>query len=865
VNRQEFVNKLNAHDSQFGENDKQGDAVLSETQSPEQPDFNIITASVGRETILGTDAADAFTFEVGTSVNGAIDTVLGWTPGDVIDLTALGLSADDINVRLVSGGTVLKLIEGFGDGEFHVRINLNGYSVDEVLASIIYDGASPPPPPPPQNTAPTANDDSVETSFNIAVPIAVLANDTDPENDDLSITLFGQAENGTVIDLGNGSLLYVPNEDFVGTDSFTYTISDGEFSSEGTVSVNVAAAPTYNVITGSDQSETLGGTAQADEIIGLDGDDTILGGGGDDLIRGGLGRDRLSGGAGDDVLIGGGNTDELNGDYFNLGPGNDTIIGDPNSRDFVWETSFEAGPVEIDLSRGLVISDGFGGTDTISNVENIWIDNRGENRLIGDDSDNAFIRTGLGGDIIDGRGGDDSFLLDNAVLSIDGGDGTDIVSFWNFVSVLDPANQSIQRSDRSNGVHVDLTQGLIVDDGIGGQTQLYNIENAQGTNFDDTLIGDSGSNSLFGSFGNDFLDGRDGNDLLVSGSGNNTLLGGRGDDRLAAQGDENSSFLLEGGEGADQIFLSDGAATIIMSTGDGADTVASGFDAAFDRIDVSGFGLTAAEALALAQQSGSSTLLNFGTGDSLTINNFSATDLTEDNFIGIDPPPEQPDFNIITASVGRETILGTDAADAFTFEVGTSVNGAIDTVLGWTPGDVIDLTALGLSADDINVRLVSGGTVLKLIEGFGDGEFHVRINLNGYSVDEVLASVIYSSEPAAEATAKLSETLADFAIHQPIKSLDEANEAQGNDLIVHQTVNSSVDTTDSITQILDAYFEPAAPITEPAHWNDQSAAFVPITENFHPLPDRFERGEHFDDFGADPKSLLADSDWDFLT
>ncbi len=40
------------------------------------------------------------------------------------------------------------------------------------------------------------------------------------------------------------------------------------------------------------------------------------------------------------------------------------------------------------------------------------------------------------------------------------------------------------------------------------------IENARGSNFDDTIIGDSGVNKIYGSYGNDFIQGMDGNDII---------------------------------------------------------------------------------------------------------------------------------------------------------------------------------------------------------------------------------------------------------------------------------------------------------------------------------------------------------------
>ncbi|MEE8452562.1 MAG: Ig-like domain-containing protein [Thermoguttaceae bacterium] len=78
------------------------------------------------------------------------------------------------------------------------------------------------------NDPPTAVDDAVYIDPNTAVVIDVLANDHDNDLDPIAIDGFGQAGHGTVVDNLDGSLAYRPEAGFVGTDHFTYTISDGQ-------------------------------------------------------------------------------------------------------------------------------------------------------------------------------------------------------------------------------------------------------------------------------------------------------------------------------------------------------------------------------------------------------------------------------------------------------------------------------------------------------------------------------------------------------------------------------------------------------------------------------------------------------------
>lgn len=80
------------------------------------------------------------------------------------------------------------------------------------------------------NDAPVSNSD-VSTTLR-AQPITIsradlLVNDTDIDSSLLSIIGFNQPSNGTLVDNSNNTFTYTPNIYFDGTDSFTYTISDG--------------------------------------------------------------------------------------------------------------------------------------------------------------------------------------------------------------------------------------------------------------------------------------------------------------------------------------------------------------------------------------------------------------------------------------------------------------------------------------------------------------------------------------------------------------------------------------------------------------------------------------------------------------
>ena len=97
------------------------------------------------------------------------------------------------------------------------------------------------------NALPIAADDAVETTqgTDITIPVSdLLDNDSDPDGDPLSIIQVSAASNGTVTLSDDGtSVTYSPNDPFHGTDSFTYSIGDGNGgTATGTVTVTVNAS-----------------------------------------------------------------------------------------------------------------------------------------------------------------------------------------------------------------------------------------------------------------------------------------------------------------------------------------------------------------------------------------------------------------------------------------------------------------------------------------------------------------------------------------------------------------------------------------------------------------------------------------------
>ena len=93
------------------------------------------------------------------------------------------------------------------------------------------------------NEDPVAAPDAAATAAGVAVDIPLLANDSDPDEDPLTLAALGTPAHGSVSFLAPGLVRYVPQQGFSGTDRFTYTIRDGRGgSATGTVTVVVARA-----------------------------------------------------------------------------------------------------------------------------------------------------------------------------------------------------------------------------------------------------------------------------------------------------------------------------------------------------------------------------------------------------------------------------------------------------------------------------------------------------------------------------------------------------------------------------------------------------------------------------------------------
>ena len=98
------------------------------------------------------------------------------------------------------------------------------------------------PPTTSANRNPYVINDAASTPSG-SITINVLANDSDPDGDNLDISSVTSGQNGTASIVGN-RVQYQPNRGFSGTDTFTYTASDGNGGTgTATVTVTIGSEP----------------------------------------------------------------------------------------------------------------------------------------------------------------------------------------------------------------------------------------------------------------------------------------------------------------------------------------------------------------------------------------------------------------------------------------------------------------------------------------------------------------------------------------------------------------------------------------------------------------------------------------------
>jgi len=185
--------------------------------------------------------------DVFVSSGGRRDQVYDFERGvDKIDVSHIeGVSSlSDLTIDLHQNGAWTRVIHSSGQvwlkGDF---VNADPLDANDFVFS---DEASAPAPPP--NLSPlAADDDGLTTGAGQSLEIAaadLLANDSDPDGDALTVIAVADGEHNAVTLNADGTITYLPDAGFTGADEFSYTVSDGKGGTDtAKATVDVAAPP----------------------------------------------------------------------------------------------------------------------------------------------------------------------------------------------------------------------------------------------------------------------------------------------------------------------------------------------------------------------------------------------------------------------------------------------------------------------------------------------------------------------------------------------------------------------------------------------------------------------------------------------
>ena len=124
---------------------------------------------------------------------------------------------------------------------------------------------------------PDANDDSYstdeDTTLTVPALTGVLSNDTDADGDPLTAALVDDADNGDLTLNADGSFSYDPDDDFAGTDTFTYKANDTHVDSAA-ATVTITVNPVNDAPVGNDDAANVGedSTGATVNVLGNDTD-----------------------------------------------------------------------------------------------------------------------------------------------------------------------------------------------------------------------------------------------------------------------------------------------------------------------------------------------------------------------------------------------------------------------------------------------------------------------------------------------------------------------------------------------------------------------------------------------------------------
>ena len=223
----------------------------------------LVTVTVRSVNDPPTAANDAITTTEDSAVTIAVLDNDGDLEGDSLFVSGVGSAADG---ALATDGVEIvytPAADFYGSDAFTYTVGDSGGATDVGTVSVTVS---------PVNDKPDAVNDVATTSEETAIEISVLSNDSDPENDPLSVTSVGSPAHGVVTISNTQSLIYTPTTDFDGNDSFNYSISDGN-GGQDTATVVLTVNPLNDApLAVDDAAFTEGSTAVVIDLLANDSD-----------------------------------------------------------------------------------------------------------------------------------------------------------------------------------------------------------------------------------------------------------------------------------------------------------------------------------------------------------------------------------------------------------------------------------------------------------------------------------------------------------------------------------------------------------------------------------------------------------------
>lgn len=698
-----------------------------------------VSGGAGNDTLIGGKGDDVLAAGAGN------DILQGGIGNDTFNLGGDLTAADKIDGGLGNDTLVL-------DGDYSAGVVLGAATVLNVEKISVVDG---------NNYKLTLNNATNSAGLTVdatdlTVGSAIYLNGSAETTS--SLTALGGAGDDTLIggagaDLLIGGLGADTLNGGLGIDTASYAASTSGVTVDLTDSANNAGGTAAgdvlsNVenIIGSDYNDSLKGGLAADQLDGGLGDDTLIGG---------AGRDTLLGGAGNDTFLFAGNLTAL--DKVDGGDDDDTLILDGN-----YAAGLVFGATTVVNVEDIILSDGNSYKLTLNDATNnggLTVDasalSAGKTLILNGAAEHSSALVAIGGagaDVLTGGAGNDILIGGAGADTLNGGVGIDTASY----------------AGAAGAVTVDLSNAAN-NTGDAAGDKLIGIENLTGSDNDDKLVGNAGSNVLEGGLGADTLlggagidfasyahsgqsvtvdlnlDGQaqasggdasgdiigadiegvigsDYNDNLIGDNNANRLDGGIGDDTLTAGG---GNDVLIGGSGDDSFLLGTNlTAADQIDGGDGNDTLYLDAGAAYAAgITLGAKTLTSVENIVLGD----------GKNFRLTLNDANNTDnlfvdgsaLTGTNVLYLNGAAEKSSELDAIGGAGNDTLIGGGGNDVLVGGAGA------DILTGGLGFDFVDYfnSAAGVT---VNLNLTSAqvstgdasGDRLNGIEGVVGSDFN---------------------------------------------------------------------------------------------------------------------------------------------